>query len=325
MSTTQDSVMRGGTASMGNGSPGQGPKAQKKFILKKNKMKNAQNSNPTNKTKKSMNTAPTNRSFGNKSQNSLDHQNDPDNSGNPNLRNSNLTTQNLNENKEAPSLSNDREGYPIVDFSKNPPKILTGNDLISSDIFSYKPPKKLSRTAAYFKKRHSGNDQQRPKHLSQVSEAVWEVEEIEKIHLFVNPDGERIEAMGEVKWKNTLEPIANMQCNETIASSLDKWPVTIHFNDGTTKRAFIRYDKDKINDPDYFSNLLGSVNTFKGEIGKYNDKVIFEGWAKGEKPKNYWKETGKQKQRPMQNKIDLVDKYKTREWKRRKTRDYEKK
>ena len=79
MSTTQDSVMRGAKASKGNGSPGQGPNSHKKFIFKKNKTKYAPNPNLTNKSNKSKNTAPTNRSFAQNSQNSLDHENDPDN------------------------------------------------------------------------------------------------------------------------------------------------------------------------------------------------------------------------------------------------------
>ena len=58
----------------------------------------------------------------------------------------------------------------------------------------------LSRTAAYFKKRRCGNDQQWPKNLTQVTESSWQVDAVKKVHIFVDPQGEKIEAMEEIKW-----------------------------------------------------------------------------------------------------------------------------
>ena len=92
MSTTQDSVMRGGTASMGNGSPGQGPKAQKKFILKKNKYQTIPKQNLNTGTNKPRNTNDNKLGSTRKYGNYPDHVNDQDNSLNQTTPKQNLNT-----------------------------------------------------------------------------------------------------------------------------------------------------------------------------------------------------------------------------------------
>ena len=170
---------------------------------------------------------------------------------------------------------------------------------------SYKERQK-ARSKAYFQKKFKGNDQQRPKNLTQVTESAWQVDSIKKVHVFVDPQGQNIEAMGEVKWKNTIEPIANMQCNEEIQKCLDKVPATFHFNDGSKEKHFIKYDKEKVQEPDYFSNLLGCINTYEGQIEHYDDHVIHERWAEGRKIKNFWNGNDNQEQSPLKyKKIDL--------------------
>ena len=85
-----------------------------------------------------------------------------------------------------------------------------------------------------------------------MSETVWKVNKIHQIHTFVDPQGEIIESFGEVEWKNTLGPMANMDCAHEISKSLDQNPVTFHYNDGSTEQSFIKYDKDKIDQAYYF-------------------------------------------------------------------------
>ena len=41
-----------------------------------------------------------------------------------------------------------------------------------------------------------------PKNLTQVTESAWQVDAVKKGHIFVDCQGEKIEAMEEVKWKN---------------------------------------------------------------------------------------------------------------------------
>ena len=166
--------------------------------------------------------------------------------------------------------------------------------------------KQRARGRAYFQKKFKKNDQQRPKNLTQVTESVWQVDSIKKVHVFVDPRGQNIEAMGEVKWKNTIEPIANMQCNKKIQKCLDKVPATFHFNDGTTEKHFIKYNKQKVEQPDYFSNLLGCVTNYPGQIEHYDDHVIHEGWATGTKIQNFYTRNDNQEQRPLKyKKINL--------------------
>ena len=126
--------------------------------------------------------------------------------------------------------------------------------------------------------------------MTQVTESAWQVDAIKKVHVFVDPQGEKIEAMGEVKCKNTIQPIANMQCNEEIQKCLDKVPATFDFNDGSKEKHFIKYNKEKVQEPDYFSNLLGSINNYEGQIEHYDDHVIHERWAEGKKSKTFSQE-----------------------------------
>ena len=92
-----------------------------------------------------------------------------------------------------------------------------------------------------------------------------------------------------MKWKNTIEPIANMQCNDHIATCLDNLPATFHFNDGTTEKHFIKYNKEKVEEPNYFSNLLGCINNYEGQIEHYDDQVIHERWSEGKNIKKFYK------------------------------------
>ena len=159
---------------------------------------------------------------------------------------------------------------------------------------------------AFFKEKFKGNDQQRPKLLTQVSETVWEVKKIHEIHSFLDPQGEIIESFGEVEWKITLEPLANMNCNHEISKCLDQNPVTFHYNDGSTEQRFLKYDKNKIDQPDYFSNLFGCVNTYKGDISKYNDQKIYERWGTNKEFKKFYRQDPGEEQRPLKyKKIDL--------------------
>ena len=146
------------------------------------------------------------------------------------------------------------------------------------------------------------------------------------MHVFVDPEGEKIEAMGEVKWKNTIEPIANMQCNEQIQKCLDEVPATFHFNDGSKERHFIKYDKEKVEEPNYFSNFLGSVNSYQGQIKNYDDQVIHERWTEGKNIKNFFKGNDNQEQRPFKYK-NLFDTKKMKKFLKKnhyEKRDYEK-
>ena len=61
--------------------------------------------------------------------------------------------------------------------------------------FTYKE-RRQARSRANFQKKFKCNDQQRPKNLTQVTESAWQVEAIEKVHVFVDPEGEKIDAMG---------------------------------------------------------------------------------------------------------------------------------
>ena len=138
--------------------------------------------------------------------------------------------------------------------------------------------------------------------MVQVTETQWEVNKINQIHAIVDPQGEIIETFGEVEWKNTLEPLANMDCNHEISKSLDTNPVTFHFNDGATEQWWLKYDKDKIDQPDYFSNLMGSVNTYKGDISKYNDQKIHERWGTNKEFKKFYRQDPGEEQRPLKYK-----------------------
>ena len=42
-----------------------------------------------------------------------------------------------------------------------------------------------------------------------------------------------------------------MQCNEQIQKCVDEVPATFHFNDGSTEKHFIKYDKEKVEEPNY--------------------------------------------------------------------------
>ena len=321
MSTTQDSVMRGGTASKVHGSPGQGPHGPKKHFYKKtNYSKSSKSSQSSGKnqntTNKNDNNGPLNKEKRIYAQNSEDQINfDHPQSSQTSGKNQNTTNKNDNNpllNKEAPSLSTDMGGPPNNPFiNKNSPSNQTFSFNFSNDIFSHKPSmsykeRQKARSKAYFQKKFKGNDQQRPKNLTQVTESAWQVDMVKKVHVFVDPQGENIEAMGEVKWKNTIEPIANMQCNKKIQKCLDKVPATFHFNDGTTEKHFIKYNKQKVEQPDYFSNLLGCVTNYPGQIEHYDDHVIHEGWAAGTKIQNFYTRNDNQKQSSLKyKKIDL--------------------
>ena len=65
-----------------------------------------------------------------------------------------------------------------------------------------------------------------------------------------------------------------MQCNDQIRKCLDEVPVTFHFNDGSTERAFIKYDEEKVEQPGHFSNLLGCVNTYKCELKTFTQEMV---------------------------------------------------
>ena len=157
-----------------------------------------------------------------------------------------------------------------------------------------------------------------------MSETVWKVNKIHQIHTFVDPQGEIIESFGEVEWKNTLEPMANMDCAHEISKSLDQNPVTFHYNDGSTEQSFIKYDKDKINQPDYFSNLMGSVGTYKGDISWYNDQKIHERWGTNKEFKKFHRQDPDEEQRPFKYK-KLFDLEKQEKRMNRFQRNYEKK
>ena len=210
------------------------------------------------------------------------------------------------------SLTNDMAGPPNNTLiNKQPNANSTFSFNFSHDIFTNKPlthkEKQKARSKAYFKKTFKGNDQQRPKNLTQVTESAWQIDAVKKVHVFVDPEGEKIEAMGEVKWKNIIEPIANMQYNKAIQKSLNKVPATFHFNDGTPEKHFIKYNEQKVEQPDYFSNLLCSVNNYPGQIEHYDDHVIHEGWAVGTKIKNFFRGNDNQEQRPFKYKKLFLD------------------
>ena len=301
------------------GSPGQGPKGLKNnsyFSRKKKKHNNRQiNEKPQNPTTKDHNDQVLNQEKRISNPNSSDQINsDLAKLTQTREKPQNPTTKDHNDqvlNKEVPSLSEDSGGppnekslnkqpSPHINFSNlsyhnssnnscnissnnscnnNSCNISSNNSCnISSNKSSHKEKQK-ARSKAFFQKKFKGNDQQRPKHLTQVSETVWEVKKIHQIHSFLDPQGKIIESFGEVEWKNTLEPFANMNCNHEISKCLDQNPVTFHYNDGSTEQWFLKYDKNKIAQPDYFSNLMGSLNTYKGDISKYNDQKIHERWG----------------------------------------------
>ena len=182
--------------------------------------------------------------------------------------------------------------------------------------------KQKARSKAFFQKKFKGNDQQRPKHLTQVSETVWEVKKIHQIHSFLDPQGKIIESFGEVEWKNTLEPLVNMNCNHEISKCLDQKPVTFHFNDGATEQWRLKYDKDKIDQPDYFSNLMGSLNTYKGDISKYTDQKIHERWGTNKEFKKFYRQDPEEEQRPFKYKKNS-DFEKWEKWSKNPFSDYD--
>ena len=138
--------------------------------------------------------------------------------------------------------------------------------------------------------------------MTQVSETEWEVNKINQIHAIVDPQGEIIESFGEVEWKNTLEPLANMNFNHEISKSLDTNPGTFHYYDGSKEQSFIKYDTDKIDQADYFSNLFRCVNTFKGDISRYNNQKVHEKWRPNKEFKTFYTGDPKQKQLTFQYK-----------------------
>ena len=153
------------------------------IMVKKNKFKLSNSSGKksimrnSNKVPNEKNVRSSNDSiFMANAEKNMDNQNHQNNSSGKNWNN--LTK---NQNKEVPSLSQDSGGLQILFLIKTPMTILIFSFFSKNDIFSNKPTYKerqKARSMAIINKKFRGNDQQRPKHLTQVTETQWEVKKI---------------------------------------------------------------------------------------------------------------------------------------------------